>query len=508
MTLLDILTGPWAITPDKLLEMQAIYATHLRGDKIDLDAVEARLGKPLANEQRAYQIVDGTAVAVLEIAGVISPKANMFTRISGGAAASLLQQQVQSMAADPRVKAVVIDADSPGGNVLGIPALADAIRALAAVKPTVTVCTGTMCSAMYWVGSAANAVYLSGATDFVGSIGVVATHSYDPRKSAVQTTEVTAGKYKRIASDTAPLDAEGRAYIQSQVDQMYSVFVDAVAANRQVSAQDVLTHMADGRVFIGQQAIDAGLADGFATVDQMVERLAADPSAFAQRVTARLPGAARPSKPKASVAAAGAAAAPALAPAAVAPAAAPSASSVSPSAGPVRPAAASAQANPQGTQAMTTPQEALAAFAAEHPEAATLARTEGAAAERARWWAVREQSMPGHEALIEQLAFDGKTTGPEAAVAVLAAERARTQAAGAARAAEAVKPVPQAPAATEAATSPAAPKRHGAEGLRVNTAHADLHARALAYQAAHPGTQYLAAVKAVQATPVTETAGA
>lgn len=42
MKLLDIVTGPWAIQPAKLLEIQAIYATHLRGDKIDLEAVEKR----------------------------------------------------------------------------------------------------------------------------------------------------------------------------------------------------------------------------------------------------------------------------------------------------------------------------------------------------------------------------------------------------------------------------------------------------------------------------------
>lgn len=52
-------------------------------------------------------------------------------------------------------------------------------------------------------------------------------------------------------------------------------------------------------------------------------------------------------------------------------------------------------------------------------------RQEGAKAERERIQAVQAQSMPGHEALIEQLKFDGKTTGPEAAVQVLAAEKGK-----------------------------------------------------------------------------------
>lgn len=490
MTLLDILTGPWAITPDKLLELQAVYATHLRGDKIDLEAIEARLGRPLASEQRAYQIVDGTAVAVLEISGVIAPKANMFTRISGGAAASLLQQQVQSLAADSRVKAVVIDMDSPGGNVLGIPALAEAVRALAAVKPTVTVSTGMLASAAYWVGSAANAVFLSGATDFAGSIGVVATHSYNPRAaSSTQTTEITAGRYKRMASDRAPLDAEGRAYLQAQVDELYRVFVDAVSQHRQASADDVLAHMADGRIFIGRQAIDAGLADGFSTVDAMVERLAADPTAFATRQTARLPGSSgsvRPGKPPAAGAAA--------------------ASTAAPAAGPVRPLSASGPASPtthQGPTPMPNPQELAASFAAENPAAAEALRAEGHAqgrtAEGARIKAVREQLMPGHEALIEQLASDGKTTGPEAAVAVLAAERARLGAMATSRASDAPAPVTQA-LAPAAEPVPVAAKLGARGRLSADVDAAALDAAARAYIAAHPGTAYLAAVKAVQTT--------
>lgn len=85
--------------------------------------------------------------------------------------------------------------------------------------------------------------------------------------------------------------------------------------------------------------------------------------------------------------------------------------------------------------ASTTPAPAAtvdrAYLAAHHPDLLaqlqTEARAEGAVAERERIQSVRAQHIPGHEALIEQLAFDGKTTGPEAAVAVLAAEKALRQ---------------------------------------------------------------------------------
>ena len=465
MKLIDLLTSPWALMPEKLLELQAIYATHFRGDKIDIEAIEARLGRPLANDQQDYRMEDG-GIAVLPVSGVISNKANMFTRVSGGASAQLLTKQISSMRADPRVKGVVLDFDTPGGSVFGIPAFAAEIRALASEKPTVSVSTGMMASAGYWTGSAANQVYISGETDYVGSIGVVATHSYNPQ-DANTTTEITAGKYKRMASDNAPLTKEGRAYIQQQVDQIYSAFVGAVADNRRVSVDAVLEHMADGRIFVGQQALDAGLADGIATVDTMVERMATDPSKYAARQKA--------------VFALGAIDTPAAGAAADVEAAPEIADE------PVLPVVT--ETLPEGNA--MTPQELAADFAAKNPEACALVRAEGAAAERARIVGVREQTIPGHEALVEAMAFDGKSTPAEAAMAVNAAERGKLASVASARSAAAVKPVE---AAEEVEDKPAATAT-GAVPQGADAAAIDAAARK--YMASHSGVDYIAAYKAV-----------
>jgi len=279
MNLAELVTSPWAIEPAKLCEILDIYATHLRGEKIDIDAIEARLGRPLTNEQREYVVRDD-GVAVLSIEGVIAPKANLFTRISGGASAQMLTTQLESAIVDDRVRALVLAIDSPGGSVFGTPELAATVRELSSVKPIVAVSDGMMASGAYWVGSAADRVLVSGPTVMVGSIGVVATHTFAPSWRGSKVTEITAGKYKRIATENAPLTEEGREYMQSQVDHMYAVFVDAVAGHRGVSTDQVLARMADGRVFVGQQAIDAGLVDGFGTVDAVAAQLAADPFRF------------------------------------------------------------------------------------------------------------------------------------------------------------------------------------------------------------------------------------
>lgn len=93
-----------------------------------------------------------------------------------------------------------------------------------------------------------------------------------------------------------------------------------------------------------------------------------------------------------------------------------------------------------------TPVEQAAAFAAEHPEAAQHLRAEGAAAELQRQKDVRAAALPGHEGLIDQLAADGATSGAQAAMAVLAAERNLRTAQAAARRADAPAPLAQEPA--------------------------------------------------------------
>lgn len=441
MKLLDVLTAPWAIEPAKLVEIQSIYATHLRGEKIDIAAVEQRLGRPLANEPRGYDIRDGVAILLLE--GVIAKRANLMSQISGGVSTQLAERDLAQALADNAVHSIILAIDSPGGTVDGTQALADAVRAASAIKPVVAHASGTMASAAYWIGSAASAVYIADGTTNVGSIGVVTKHTDMSRaegQKGVTTTEIYAGQYKRIASNHAPLSDAGRATLQAQVDYYYSLFVQAVATNRGVSADKVLSDMADGRIFIGQQAIDAGLVDGVSTLDALVAQLVRQHHAGGQSV--RRAGAAQQQVTQS-----------------------------------------------RGTQMKMTREQ----LAQDAPELLASILAEGAAQERERIQAVEGQCIAGHEALIERLKYDGKTTAGEAAMAVNAAERKVRAGAAAALASDAPAPLPLAPTA-----SVEKPPQE-----RKPMSRADIDAAARAHIAAHPGVDYIAAVK-----HITQTAGA
>lgn len=228
--------------------------------------------------------------------------------------------------------------------------------------------------------------------------------SYNPN-SSTQQEHITAGRYKRISKANEPLGEEARAIVQADVDYVYTLFVDDVAAQRGVTSEQVLEHMADGRVFRGQQAIDAGLVDGVSTLDALVESMATDPARYSTRRKAVFAVAALPS----------------------------------PSAGAApqddKPSTREEKEPPMADPNANPPAITRASFEQDHAPLFAQLRTEftvlGATQERERIQAVLAvgEGLPGHEKLLAGLAFDGKTSAAEAGLAVLAAEKSQRQAA-------------------------------------------------------------------------------
>lgn len=414
MKLLDVLTAPWAILPDKLLEIQNIYATHLRGEKIDLKAVEAQIGKPLQNEPRRYENQNG--VGVIRVEGVLARRANLMMRVSGGTSTEMMRSQFREAMNDRDAESILFVIDSPGGTVDGTQEFAEEIYRARGKKPIKAVALGTVASAAYWIGAAADELYLASDTTVAGSIGVVATHvdvSRAEDRMGIKTTEITAGKYKRISSQYAPLSQEGRAAMQDMVDGIYTAFVQDVAAFRKRPVDAVLEKMADGRIFLGSKAIEAGLADGFVMEQDILAALqrgrmggfakraigssgrqhegaSMDKKAIVESLTLDELHAMNPSLADSMVK---------------------DARDVGYAAGLKEGAAASNDASRQEG----------------YSKGLEEGKALGAEAERARIKSVEAQALPGHTELIEQLKYDGKTTGPEAAVKILQHEKeART----------------------------------------------------------------------------------
>lgn len=252
----------WAIKPEALRQILTI------ADRAgDPQALATRTDPPM--EQTRY-ITRRSGVAVIEIAGPIFRYANLFTQISGATSTEILATDIQTALDDPSISSVVLDINSPGGDATGINELADVIYAGRSKKDIYAYVGGMAASGAYWIASAARAVLVD-ATAVLGSIGVVATF-VDTRdrdaKEGVEEIEIVSSLSPKKRPDLKT-DA-GRAQVQRMVDDIAGVFVAAVARNRGVSAQTVLRNFGGGDVLVGKRAIDAGMANGFGSLERTI----------------------------------------------------------------------------------------------------------------------------------------------------------------------------------------------------------------------------------------------
>jgi signal peptide peptidase SppA len=262
----------FALTPAAFDSVQTVLERHLLGESPDLAAIEAKLGRPLANTQPPLNVENGVAVISLE--GVLAKRMNLFTQISGGTSTQIAGQQFAQALADPQVTAIVLSVDSPGGTVDGTQALADQIFAARGAKPIVAACDGLCASAAYWIASAADQVFIAGDTCAVGSIGVIATHTDSSAADAMrgQTKTVVRSAALKAVPDDSKLTETGLGVLQSMVNKTHGVFAATVGRNRDLSGA-ALDAVSTGAIFLGGDAVANGLVDGMQTLDQTVAKL-------------------------------------------------------------------------------------------------------------------------------------------------------------------------------------------------------------------------------------------
>lgn len=264
----------WAMQPEKLLAIADFLAMQAEGNKLDAAEIEARIA-PQTAASVARQ--EGT-IAIVPLRGIISPRASIVPNSSsgGGTTAEVFASQISRFGADETVKAIVVDADTPGGNVLLVDEAAAAIAAVRGSKPIVVQVSGSLASAGYWVASAADEIILSPSSQ-AGAIGV--RTAYDDMTAAMEKQGVareifSAGKYKGEGL-LGPLSDETRSYMQSRVDDYYTMFVDRVASGRGVTTAAVRDGFGQGRMLGAQAAVREGMADRVATMQETLARFGA-----------------------------------------------------------------------------------------------------------------------------------------------------------------------------------------------------------------------------------------
>jgi len=389
---------PWAIMPDSLESILNITEMHTNGEEIDLNAVAKQIGRPLDNT-RTITVRDG--VAIIPVSGPIFRFASLFDDISGATSVETLAKDFSEALANDEVKAILFDANSPGGQVSGIKEFSQQIFDARGQKPIVTYTGDLNASAMYWLGSASDKIFAA-ETARIGSIGVVA--AFDDNSKAKERAGIR--EFKFISSQSPkkqanPATKEGAKDIQIMVDDLATIFLSDVARNRGVSVETVASDFGKGSVMLAEKALQAGMIDGISSFEAVLESLANNKEIETKN------------QPK-------------------------------------------IRTNTNNTEAKTmaneeTPKTPEATkqvvnwefLNANHAGLVGEIKAEGAMSERARIQSIEAAAIPGHESLMKAAIDDGKTTAGDFALQLLGAEKEVRRGAISSIEADAVEPVKQ-----------------------------------------------------------------
>jgi protease-4 len=170
--------------------------------------------------------------------------------------------EIDKIRKDNTVKAVVLRVNSPGGSVIASEKIRTALKLLMEEKPLVASYANYAASGGYWISAGTQKIF-SDATCLTGSIGVfsmIPEFSKTIGKVGVNLVTVGSNKHSDMYSLTRPFDAEETASMQAYIEDVYERFVGLVAEGRSLETQKV-DDMAQGRVWVGTDALSLGLVD-------------------------------------------------------------------------------------------------------------------------------------------------------------------------------------------------------------------------------------------------------
>jgi signal peptide peptidase SppA len=255
----QIFNTPLLVTPDVACTIANALAERWGVDPMEPFDASRFVGQPAGprdanGEMRTmYRAEDG--IALIGVMGELVNRGAWVGASSGLTSYEGIDAQLAAAARDDAIKGVILDVNSPGGQAAGAMETAAKIRALDAKKPVVAFVNGVAASAAYALASGARKIVATPSA-MLGSIGVVWMHvdrSAQAEKAGVKPTLLTAGAYKTDGHPLAPLAADSRQRIQAQIDKVYDLFVQTVAAHRPIDAAAV--RATEAGVYIGSQAV-------------------------------------------------------------------------------------------------------------------------------------------------------------------------------------------------------------------------------------------------------------
>jgi protease IV len=170
---------------------------------------------------------------------------------------------------DNNVRAIVLEIDSPGGEVTASDVIYDAVVRTRAQKPVVVYMDSLAASGGYYVACGGKYI-MANETTITGSIGVIIqTFNYEQLLNKVGLASVVfkSGKFKDMLNGARPITPEEREYVQGFVMSTYEKFLGIVAKERNLPADSLRNTIADGRILSGRDAHEHKLIDGLGQIE-------------------------------------------------------------------------------------------------------------------------------------------------------------------------------------------------------------------------------------------------
>src|SRR6187551_738861 len=205
-------------------------------------------------------------IAVISLRGIIS------TGVRGAVGESMvddLRWQFEQARKDENVRAVVLEVDSPGGEVTASDMIYHSVAKTRAKKPVVVYMESLAASGGYYV-SCGGKYLMANETSITGSIGVIIqTLNYEQlfNKIGLASVVFKSGKFKDMLNGARPMTPEERDYVQSFIMSTYDKFLGIVAKERNLPADLLRNTIADGRILSGKEALQNKLIDGLGELD-------------------------------------------------------------------------------------------------------------------------------------------------------------------------------------------------------------------------------------------------
>jgi len=210
-------------------------------------------------------------IAVVNLRGVIS------SSLPGSVGDSMVDDMrfaLEQAREDNHVRAVVLEIDSPGGEVTASDVIYNAVVRTRAKKPVVVYMDSLAASGGYYV--ACGGKYLmANETTITGSIGVIIqTLNYEQlfNKIGLASVVFKSGKFKDMLNGARPITPEEREYVQGFVMSTYEKFLGIVAKERNLPADELRNTIADGRILSGRAAQDSKLIDGLGQLEDAFKK--------------------------------------------------------------------------------------------------------------------------------------------------------------------------------------------------------------------------------------------